>query len=327
MCWKCEAIGEIDNIIDLVITKADQYQALVDGLNDALLHVWDTEEKAAIEEAIKFFSQSEDKISEKDVEEILKKLEERLSMPLAYAMQKPIIETQLTAYQKPFKEAKLKFSFNQVSKDALNWMDKNQTYWIGKYFSDQISAKLESKLTSITEEILSQGLGREAAGNYLRQNLKGLFETPEGFRGSIKNYFEGLSTHIVTQSREFGRVDAFQRAEIDYAKVSAILDQRTSSICYNLNGRIIPVSHMVTVRDKIISAKTPEKAKEYSPWFTDKQTNEFVKGKTTKQLLSNSATKYLGPPPYHFYCRTTLVMATKEEWEEQRKKEAEQEKI
>jgi hypothetical protein len=306
--------------------KANKYQVLANSLRDLLLKSWDETKTAAIEEAIKELEQGEGDLSDKDIKQLLTSLETKLNEPLAKACTQIVADHQLKSYKQAFKKvdgksANVEFSFNKASKDALKWLKENETYWIGKFYSTQITGKLDASLNEIAKEIFDKGLSRADGGKLLKTACKDFFDTPEDFKGHITDYFEGLSNHITTRAREFGRVDAYDRAGIEYAKVVAVMDSRTSAICQKLNGKVFPVSHLRDMRDKVMEASSPEEAKKVSPWLSDKQVAEYVDGKTIKQLLTGDMTKGLSSPPYHFKCRTITVGATQEEYDNQDKKE------
>ncbi|HEX2868795.1 MAG TPA: hypothetical protein VHO03_17270 [Ignavibacteriales bacterium] len=326
MPWQHEAIEEIDDIL-CIIMKADKYQILANTLKVLLQNAWESLKEAAIEEAFQELEKGEGDLTEDDVKQLLSSLEVKLGEPLFKACLQIVADHQTKAYKQAFKKidgktTNVEFSFNKTSKDALKWLRENETYWIGKFYSNQITGKLDATLNEFAKGIFEQGLSRAEGGKLLRSACKDFFDKPEGFKGHITEYWEGLSDHITTRAREFGRVDAYDRAGIKYAKIVAVMDARTSEICKHMNGRVFPVSHLRDIRDKLMAANSPEEAKDVSPWLKTAQITEQVAGKSTKDLLSGDLTKTLASPPYHFKCRTITVGATQEEYDNQDKKDS-----
>ncbi len=108
-----------------------------------------------------------------------------------------------------------------------------------------------------------------------------------------------FANHVVTRSRESGRVDGYERAGVEYLQIRAVLDHRTSCICRNLHGRIIEVDKARRLRARLMDAKSPEDVKEIAPWVPC----DGVKGKRSSELP-----EHLALPPYHFGCRTRTVV-------------------
>jgi len=307
MNYKQKSIEVIDDIICLVL-KADKYEILANKLMKIMSETWFENQRVAIEEAIDEFINSEGLISEEDKKELMNRLEKRLGVNFAALLEAKMNEIRRETYSKALSDINIEYSFNQISKQVLNWLEQNHSYWIGNYYKEQIAEKIGKDLDEYFKKILLEGMNRQAAGKYLKEMLKDKFEKPEGYRGSILNYFEGFANHVITQTREFAHVDAYERAGIEYIKIHAVLDSRTSLICRELNGRVIKVNKLIEQRNKILNARTPEEAKKYSKWFTTKEILSKIYHKETDELPSG-----IGLPPYHFHCRTTTVMAYKEE--------------
>ena len=59
---------------------------------------------------------------------------------------------------------------------------------------------------------------------------------------TIVNYYDLVVRNAVNKSRNFGRVARYERLGIAEMEIVAILDDRTSTTCREMNGRRIPVS-------------------------------------------------------------------------------------
>jgi len=100
----------------------------------------------------------------------------------------------------------------------------------------------------------------------------------------------------VARMRGYGTVEQLHEAGVEYAKVVAVLDNRTSAICAEMDGKIIPVAGMYDTVTRE-TAMTPEDYIAYlkteTPTVTRAEGGEAI-------------------PPYHPHCRTRLVYAYEE---------------
>ncbi len=301
------AINAIDDLLCYIL-KIDRWDILSKKLSDLLFKKLSAAQRDVINDAIRVIASGAGTLSEGELQQILSDVENALGKKLEESLSEPVSTYHLRAYKMAFKEIGINFSFNKVSRDALRWMDEDIMYWIGEHYNETLSRQLNDLAAQIAET----GYDRESAGQIFRKNLEDQFT-----RGN--HYWEGLSNHIVTRSREFGHIDAYDRAGVEFVKVVAIMDSRTSKICRYMNERILPVSHLRTQRDKLMSAKSPEAAKEVSGWLNDKEAEQFIKDVPTDELITGTKTRMLGLPPYHFNCRTRTVMATSAEIEAYKK--------
>ena len=282
----------------------DKYDRIALKLADFLIDTWSAETKTAINEAIRTITDKNTEITADELALILKRIGKRLGVNFASIVENSLGETVTSAYRVGQEEI-LKgvaptgnlFTFNLVDEQAIDWARENITYWIGEHYGSALS----KDIGTIAAQVISEGLSREAAGNLFKT------EFGERFKRS-KNYWEGLSNHTVTRAREFGRTEAYVKAQVQYVKIVAVVDHRTSDICRLLNGRVFPTSYMVKTRDKLMSAKSPEAAKKVTPWVKP----ETIEGKPTDKLRQS-----LSMPPFHFNCRTRTVIATEEQAENQ----------
>lgn len=185
-------------------------------------------------------------------------------------------------------------TFGLVDERAVGWLERDATYWVGGRYEKALSADIRAGAAAA---ILEGGLGRKAAGKELEKVLAGslLDERVTGRKG----YWEGLAAVVSTRARTFGAIEGMVEAEIEAFEIVAVMDERTSDICREMNGRIIPVSSAVAVRDRIMTAETPEDVKAISPWVSA----PLAATKSSAQLASEGVCM----PPFHFRCRTTVV--------------------
>ncbi len=291
-----KAINVIDDIL-LLLSKESKWDVMANKISNVLLTEVTELQKEGVNKFISYITSGDGAITQKEVAMGLNELEKLLGNSLISKLDESVKDFQSLAYSAGFGTVNSKLKFNQADEDALNWLSKDQNYWIGEHYESQ----LKEKMVSTAKEIVNESLDREEATKRFKSKFN------DNFKRS-NSYWEALGDHIVTRSREFGRTSAYQKAGINYVKVSAVVDDRTSDICRNLNGRIIAVSKLVQQRDNLMNAKSPEETKKIAPWLSKKDIAIKVKGIETSKLPKGVAL-----PPYHFRCRTRTVVAYENE--------------
>ncbi|WP_172527663.1 hypothetical protein [Campylobacter fetus] len=174
------------------------------------------------------------------------------------------------------------FSFDKTDIRALEVMRKN-FYWMKNDYNEKVS----NELKQITEKVFNGEIPRTEMAGVLKEKFKGVLS-------ANTSYFEGVSDHIISQSQNIARVNQASKYGVQYYKVVASIDSRTSECCKSMNGRIIPATHIETQSNNIQNAKSVAEKKNAAIWR-----NEPFYGKI---LPAN-----FGLPPYHLRCRTELV--------------------
>ena len=182
--------------------------------------------------------------------------------------------------------------FDEIDIRAINAM-RNNFYWVGKEFNKGFSDRLK--------DIIESAFRGEVARSELAQRLK------EEFASELKQsvrYFEGVSDHIISQNQNISTVNQARKYGVKYYKVVAVMDSRTSAICRSMNGRLIPAEHIERQCDNIMNAKDMASKKAAATW-----------AKAPYNGRSDKMDSNFGMPPYHFRCRTEIVPAWVDEYE------------
>lgn len=100
-----------------------------------------------------------------------------------------------------------------------------------------------------------------------------------------------------------GHVSGYETAGVQYVKIVAVIDSKTTPICRAMNGKVFKVKEFRKQYDKIMSAAEKHDIKAY------KAAQPMISGKAMSGEISDEDIKRLGIklPPYHFRCRTTHV--------------------
>ena len=291
-----QAIHEIDEILS-ILSKESKWDIMANKISNALLTEVTELQKKSINKFIRYIASGDGKITQKEVAKGLTEVEKILGKSLISKLSESIQDFQLKAYGAGFGEVNSKLKFNQADENALSWLSQDQNYWIGEHYESQ----LKEKMLTTAKEIVDQSLDRKESTKLFRNTFE------DNFKKS-NNYWEALGDHIVTRSREFGRTSAYEKAGIEYVKVDAVMDDRTSEICEHMHGRIISVKKLVKQRDDLMNAKNPEDTKKIAPWLTKKEIETKVIG-----VKDDKLPKGLAMPPYHFKCRTRTVVVYNDE--------------
>lgn len=172
--------------------------------------------------------------------------------------------------------------FDSVDARAIKVMRDN-FYWM----KGEFNAKVSDELKQITKEIFEGKIPRIEAGKIMKERFKGVLS-------ANTSYFEGVSDHIISQMQNISRINEGAKNGVEYYKVVARIDGRTSQCCKSMNGRIIPASHLEAQSQNIQNAKNIAQKKAAAIWR-----NGAFYGKILP--------KDFGLPPYHFRCRTEVV--------------------
>lgn len=180
-------------------------------------------------------------------------------------------------------EVKASYKLTVTDHRAIKVITDQDLLWIGKHVDNDLMPQFKEAVA----DVMQTGLSRRKLADRLAQDLGGIVDADA-------KYWSDLADHTITKSREIGRISGFEEAGIEQARVRAILDGKTSKICRQLNGRIIPVSKLSAQRDSILEAKTTDELEERQMWISE------FKGQTD-DLPSG-----VGIPPFHYKCRTKL---------------------
>lgn len=271
------------------IIRKDKYDRLAAQLQDALLLGWDSATSQAINDVIRAI-QGREKFTTADLDRMIARLRPLLGLKFSQDMAAPLLEIHLGAYGQGIEDIiKITPTFQLIDERALDMLQRHNVYWVRNFYD----AQLAEQIRDLGTQIIEQGLTREEAGQLYEENFAGKFQNYSW------RYWQGFSNHVVTRSRELGAVEGYVRAGAEYLQVRAVLDGRTTAICREMHGRIIPVSNAVKLRDRLLEADLPDAVKQIAPWLDPDQ----VRGKKSSRLSSG-----LALPPYHFNCRTRTVI-------------------
>ncbi len=222
-------------------------------------------------------------------------------------------------------------SLRQPDLRAVRAISEQNGWWMRDSLGRRSDA-LTKQAHGIVQDGLKKGLGRNEIGKSLQKGL------PKAWQAMGKRYFNTVAATAVSRSRSYSEVSGYIEVGIEALEVQAVLDERTTETCRALDGQIIE-THIVS--KQIVGAMnvpTPEGIKDASPFiketWNDKtgmkelrtantanikiaevlrsgvgradDRGKFNFSKTGNQLADAN----IGPPPYHFGCRSWTIPVT-----------------
>jgi len=251
----------------------------------------------------------------KDIEEIYKlarnagwkKANGQTSASLQYAM--PNFTEELEGKVKKAKVkrrlAAVKPSFDLFDEQAVMQLQDDQMLWIGVHYDKNVRDTVrESVKPGVVQGVSRIEAGRRVSEAVLKQLTK--VTVPGGFNGSDAKYFEGLAANTATNSRVRGQLRSFVDVGVTRYEIVNPMDNRTSPICVEMNGKVFTVREGASLISKVSGATNPEQVKEAHPWVSVGEARKIYKSGGERAL----AKKGLCLPPYHFRCRSTVDIST-----------------
>lgn len=292
MCIACLSSDERNlavELIDQIILKRETLPYEQDLLT-AIYEAWNEAKSKGLKTALEFIEATQAAFTQDDLRVVLQILEGELggewAAELAPELKSLFERAYLNGKAVALASELTEVSFELVDEFAVDWLASHDTYWIGNYYSRHLS---DGIATTIGEGI-EEGLGRAEIGDTLR----GFFEDYPGISQKPESYWRGLAANGANRGRNFGAIRGYQDAEFDYLKFQAVRDEKTSSLCLEMDGRIIPVSKAASQRDRLLYATDPEEVKNITPWVSV----EDIKGKPTSDIIDMGVIV----PPLHFHC-------------------------
>jgi len=235
-----------------------------------------------------------------------------LGTDLAEHLERPLSDWSESLFKLGMAESMVpgvRLGYNVIDQRAVELLNNHNIFFIGEYYDHNNGNIMRNEIGRLFAESISRN---ETADRVLQ-----LVELDRelGIR-----YFEGFVEHCTSRLRNVGNIVGYEKGKIDYVQVFATLDDATTEICREMNGRIIPVSSMSDMKDKFLNIETDgrdvtavkDDLKRLLPFWKDSDT-QSIKGMSTDALLGKHPGLCL--PPYHWRCRTETI-AYFEEYEE-----------
>ncbi len=291
----------VDNTLGLLcgceFTKAGEGRVLPfeTAMAERLLTGWGNGTQKAVQAAIKGLAARGGDLSQEEINAILAIMNAQIERGFVQPMTKQIPGLITNGYNKAKADIayklKRRLTFSALDSESIRWLQDHHLYWIRTYYNKHVSSQIADTIA----QGMAEGLGRERIGD----RLKDFFDKYPGVKAQPEAYWRGLAANGMNRSRNFGLISGYQQIGVRQLRIVAVMDERTSDICRELNGRVIPLSRAIEQRDALIAAEDPEDVKTIAPWLRADQ----LAGQSTSRIMDMG----IGLPPYHFRCRTTVV--------------------
>lgn len=237
---------------------------------------------------------------DKATEKILSYCKKKFGNDLPVRAEKIIRERITESWKQGKLDANLrKDNWKVTDEKAVSFFRENDRFFLGKQYnkySEEIRKVIDDELTGKSRSHDKKVVER------LRKKMGAALDHPK-----IKDYYSMVVRNSVNRSRNYSRALAYEQMGISELEIVAILDDSTSDVCREMNGRRIEVKTAADFVRNVISSPVDELdafVTEYE-WPTTEQIKQMPK-QSTADILKTIKCKL---PPYHARCRTTYVMA------------------
>lgn len=209
-------------------------------------------------------------------------------------------------------EKAVKFGVN----DSAAWenLGRLQNVAIGDHFPKTLKPVVAKK---IQEAVIEKGMNRADAGIFLKQELtKTLGGNISGAlpasistgQAATSAYFEGLAATNVTYARNFAQIQLMDEVGVLQVIFQAIIDNLTSEVCLQMDGRVFTVEQAKEHRQKVLEADDVESLKQVAPFTRSLEAFGTGAGRDLNSPDMQDALARAGVivPPLHFRCRSEL---------------------
>jgi hypothetical protein len=231
-------------------------------------------------------------------------------------------ETGVRAKRFPSVRANLAAGFAVRDREVSGLLARHHSFWVRDRHG-AISESMSRRARDIISRGVEEGMGRVDIGQELSRM------TASGMRQPA--YYQNVAAVQVSRARSYSMGETMQAAGIEYFRIEAVLDIRTTYECEFLHQKVIPIGPSVDAINRTLNSADPEAVLTEQPFLRDRGDRLTIPdGKGGERTLariesrgdrsagmpstftsnlsrSDLADARVGFPPYHFSCRTTVV--------------------
>lgn len=245
---------------------------------------------------------------------------------ISQTMQRVLRSAGLEAQRLPQVRQALGTGFTINDREVSRLLAKNHSFWVRDRYG-AISDSMSSQARAIISSGVQRGLGpNEIAGELKRMTGRGVRQ---------EHYYRTVAANQVARARSYSTGATYRAAGIEYYRIEAVLDDRTTHQCEFLHGKVLPVGPGIGNIERTLNDPNPQAVLANQPFIIDRgsrltiptpgggertvaridqrstgaaasgPTAVFSRGMSSSDLVSAA----VGFPPYHHNCRTTTVPA------------------
>lgn len=193
-----------------------------------------------------------------------------------------------------------KYQYNRIDRDVLNILDQNNTLFIGKYFENQVEPAIRAEMA----KIITEQQTKKDTASAIREMMIGQGKNGYG-------YSKMLVETNGTWARSIAKTNAMERAGFRQYQFVATIDDATSDICQELNGKIFTVEEAQSVSDEYLAIDTTDydtavkQLESFSPFVRQTETGWSAGGRNygKDNFLDIPGVQM---PPLHPNCRSDI---------------------
>lgn len=177
-----------------------------------------------------------------------------------------------------------------IDKRAISFIESNGVYWLGERYSSAIA----EKVAETGKAVLEMGLSTKDFTEMLESQLSNVLDMAD------YKYWDITAESLLVRSKAFGNVFGMEEVGIKEYTIFAMGDERTCSVCQELDGRSFSVTAVADVCRNVLDLTDPEDVKNALPW-----TSTPPIGISSAKLISQGRML----PPIHGHCRCDVVIS------------------
>lgn len=177
---------------------------------------------------------------------------------------------------------------NQARAAMMDGMLKASKYYSNNFFNSQVMPALQ-RAVSLGAGTTGDNLIWSTIQDVLHKRLKTV------------PYWRVVANAAASRAYHYGIVKSGQAAGRRYFQYHAVLDAKTSDVCWALHGTQWPLADAISLMERVAAAE-PEEVKDIAPWKTMKDIEPFMNSPIGLQAMGVIV------PPIHGNCRSTIIL-------------------
>lgn len=230
------------------------------------------------------------------------------------------------ALQMPEIRAALGTAFTLPDQRAARQLARHHGFWVRDRHGI-ISRDMSARARAIISDGVRRGLGQVDIGRELSRMTNAGVRQP--------SYYRTVAANHVARARSYSLGTTMRAAGLEYYRIEAVLDARTTHTCEFLHGKILPVNDAIANIDRTMADPNPQAVLVNQPFIQDEGNRltvptpgggtatvaridergrhstpqgpggQYSRGMSQSDMVSAA----IGMPPYHHNCRTTVIPA------------------
>ncbi|GAB1376879.1 hypothetical protein MASR1M48_17310 [Lactococcus petauri] len=204
-------------------------------------------------------------------------------------------------------------SFGTRDQQVVDMMTRNSKVFVQSGI-ENMSENFGFRAKDIIAEGLKEGWSRKTIASKLSNASEMTVENEQ--------YWNVVGNNYANRSRNWANLEVFDEVGFDEYEVLAVMDERTSPICVQMNGKRFSIRKQIDIMERASKSDDLEEYTSKLPWLTSRKEEdgnisigvqrksgfkpvltggEFVSSKDKLQGMGFAL------PPYHGLCRTTII--------------------